>query len=99
MFSAVALDPTRLAILPADIASKAFEFGVNLPLPGLGGESGGLGGALGGAVQQLLGGGEQAQPQAQEGPTPTPTPSQEVEQEEQPSIVPDAGKLLKGLFQ
>ncbi len=90
MFNAVALDPARLANLPADIAGQATNFGINLP---------GLGGVLGGAVGGLLGGGEQEQPAAEEGPAPNgegPTPAQ---QEEEPSIVPDVGKLLKGLFQ
>jgi AsmA protein len=121
MFNAAALDPARLANLPADIAGQATNFGVNLP--GLGGtegtgggllegvlggttgdtessgESGGLGGIVGGAVGDLLGGGEQEQPAPEKGPTPsvqTPTPTP---QEEEPSIVPDPGKLLKGLFE
>ncbi|MEE9480085.1 MAG: AsmA family protein [Kiloniellales bacterium] len=69
------------------------------------GESGGLGGILGGAVGGLLGGGGSEQPAAEEGPAPTgegPTPTVEgpapTQQEEEPSIVPDASKLLKGLF-
>jgi AsmA protein len=70
-----------------------------------GGETGGLGGLLGGAVGGLLGGGESEQPVAEEGPAPTgagPTPTVEgpapTQQEEEPSIIPDASKLLKGLF-
>jgi AsmA protein len=127
MLSAAALDPERLANLPADIAGQAANFGVNLP--GLGGtegteggllegvlggttggtessgESGGLGGILGGAVGGILGGSGTEEPAAEEGPAPTvegPTPTVEgpapTQQEEEPSIVPDAGKLLKGLF-
>jgi hypothetical protein len=120
MLNAAALDPARLANLPADIAGQAINFGVNLPglggtegtggglLEGLlggttggtesSGESGGLGGILGGVVGGLLGGGEPEQPAAEEGPAPTgegPTPTQ---QKEEPSIIPDASKLLKGLF-
>ena len=103
MFNAAALDPERLANLPADIAGQATNFGVKLPgLGGSEGTGGGLieglpGGAAGGALQNLLGGGEQTQ--AEEGPTPTgqdPSPSEE---QEQPSIIPDAGKLLKRLRQ
>ena len=63
------------------------------------------GGILGGAVGGLLGGGGSEQPAAEEGPAPTgegPTPTVEgpapIQQEEEPSIVPDASKLLKGLF-
>jgi AsmA protein len=113
MFRAAAADPARLANLPADLADKASQFGVNLPIPGLGdGEGGGVGallegltgggefgGGLGGVLEGLLGGGTQGdQPQAQEGPEPSgpsPTPSEEPEQ---PSIIPDLGKQLKGLF-
>jgi AsmA protein len=89
MFAAAAADPARLANLPADIAKKASQFGVDLPIPGLGdGEGGGLGGALEG----LLGGGAQSdQPPAEEG-------AESSEEEPQPSLVPDLGKQLKGLF-
>jgi AsmA protein len=83
MFVAVAADPVRLVNLPANIANKALQFGVRLPIPGLGGEMGGgvkavlegvtgvgeSGGGLGGVLDSLLGGGKQVdQPQAQEQP-------------------------------
>lgn len=99
MLNAVAADPARLANLPADLANKASQFGVDLPIPGLGdGEGGGVEGLLegitGGALEGLLGGGTQGdQPQAQEGSAP----SEESEQE-QPSLIPELGKQLKGLF-
>jgi hypothetical protein len=96
MLNAVAADPARLANLPADIADKASQFGVNLPIPGLGGgdsEGGGVEGLLegvtGGALEGLLGGTKQEdQPPAEEG----------SEEQEQPSIIPELGKQLKGLF-
>lgn len=57
MFEAAAADPARLANLPSDIAEKAAQFGVDLPIPGLGdGEGlktileGATGGAAGGAT-------------------------------------------------
>jgi AsmA protein len=97
MFNAVALDPARLANLPADIAGQATNFGIKLP--------GRLGGVLGGAIGGLLGGGGQEQPAAEEGPAPTgegPTPTVKgpapTQQKKEPSILPDASKLLKGLF-
>ena len=109
MFQAAAADPARLANLPADIAKKASQFGVNLPIPGLGGgegEAGGVGavlegvtgseggGALGGALEGILGGGKKSDPPpAEEGAAPSEEPK-----EEQPSLVPDLGKQLKGLF-
>ncbi len=106
MFSAAAADPARLANLPADLADKASQFGVDLPIPGLGdGEGGGVegllegitgggesGGGLGGALEGILGGGTQGD-QPQEDPTPSEEP-----EEEQPALVPDLGKQLKGLF-
>ena len=115
MFAAAAADPARLANLPADLKDKAAQFGVNLPIPGLGGsEGGGLkkalegvtgggesGGGLGGALEGILGGGKQTkEPQAQESPAPSeesPAPSDEPK-EEQPTLIPDLGKQLKGLF-
>ncbi len=107
MFNAAALDPARLANLPADILGQATNFGVNLP--GLGGtagtEGGLLKGVLGSAVGGFLGGGEPEQPAAAEGSAPTgegPSPTVEgpapTQQEKEPSIIPDASKLLKGLF-
>ena len=99
MLNAVAADPARLANLPADLANKASQFGVDLPIPGLGdGEGGGVGelleGITGGALEGLLGGGTQGdQPQAQEGSAPSEEPEQE-----QPSLIPELGKQLKGLF-
>ena len=99
MLNAVAADPARLANLPADLANKASQFGVDLPIPGLGdGEGGGVEGLLegitGGALEGLLGGGTQGdQPQAQEDPAPSEEPEQE-----QPSLIPELGKQLKGLF-
>ena len=95
----LAADPARLANLPADLANKASQFGVDLPIPGLGdGEGGGVGelleGITGGALEGLLGGGTQGdQPQAQEGSAPSEEPEQE-----QPSLIPELGKQLKGLF-
>ena len=56
MFSAAALDPARLANLPADIAGKAIDFGVNLSLPGLGGAEGTDGGLLEGVLGGATGG-------------------------------------------
>ena len=53
----------------------------------------------------LLGGGEPEHPAAEEGPAPTgegPSPTVEgpapTQQEKEPSIIPDASKRLKGLF-
>jgi AsmA protein len=89
MFAAAAADPARLANLPDDVAKKAAQFGIDLPIPGLGdGEGGGLGGALEG----LLGGGAKPdQPPSEEG-------AESSEEEPKPSLVPDLGKQLKGLF-
>jgi AsmA protein len=106
LFAAAAADPARLANMPADIAEKAAQFGVDLPIPGLGGGEGGGEGGLGGliegatgsegagALEGLLGGGSQSEPPPEEeGAAPS-----EEEKEEQPSLVPDLGKQLKGLF-
>ncbi len=109
MFAAAAADPARLANLPSDIANKASQFGVDLPIPGLGGGEGGAGGvgavlegvtgsegggALGGALEGLLGGGKTSEPPpAEEGAAPSEEPEKEP-----PSLVPELGKQLKGLF-
>ena len=57
-------------------------------------EMGEGGGGLSGALEGVLGGGSQKQlPEAREGTTATEEPK-----EEQPSLVPELGKQLKGLF-
>ena len=92
MFKAAALDPERLANMPAAVLDQASQFGVTLPaIPGL--SSSEDGGGLGGALEGLLGGSTQKQPEVQEGATPSEEPK-----EEQPSLVPELGKQLKGLF-
>ncbi len=56
VFTKAALDPSRVANMPADMKDAAKNLGV--ALPGLGGEAGteGLGGAVGGALEGVLGG-------------------------------------------
>lgn len=126
MFEAAAADPARLANLPADIAEKAAQFGVDLPIPGLGdgeglktilegatggatggaaggassGEGGDSGGGLGGVVEGLLGGKKAEQPEAQgESTSGEETPSSgEDAKENEPALVPELGKQLKGLI-
>jgi len=94
MFNAAVLDPELLANMPAAVLDQASQFGVTLPaIPGLSGGEGG-GGGLAGALEGLLGGGTQKQqPEAQEGTTPSEEPK-----EEQPPLVQELGKQLKGLF-
>ncbi len=51
VFQQAATDPARLANMPAEMGDMAKQFGVDLPLPGLGGE----GGAAGAVLEQLPG--------------------------------------------
>jgi AsmA protein len=117
MFKAAAADPARLANLPANLKEKAANFGVNLPIPGLGDGEGGVkkllegatggksggesGGGVGGVVEGLLGGGKTSkEPSGQDAPASgeeSPTTGEEPKQE-QPTLVPELGKQLKGLF-
>ncbi len=57
MFRQAALDPERLANMPADLQGMAEGLGIPLKLPTVpsGGETGGVGGALGAAIGGALG--------------------------------------------
>ncbi|MFB3093149.1 MAG: AsmA-like C-terminal region-containing protein, partial [Dehalococcoidia bacterium] len=59
VFQAAALDPSRIANMPTNLLDAAQNFGVALPIPGVGGE-GGVAGAVGGALQGILGGGDKS---------------------------------------
>ena len=55
VFMQAAADPERLAKMPAEMGDMAKQFGVDLPLPGLGGE-GGAAGAAGQVLESVTGG-------------------------------------------
>ena len=110
VLAAAALDPARLAAMPADMLDAAKGFGVDLPLPGLGGGDGeGIGGILdavigggsdeessgvGGLIEGILGGGSSDTSGAEE-----PAEQESVAPEEIPGkIIEDAGEALKSLF-
>ena len=97
VFKAAALDPSRIANMPANLLDAAQNFGVALPIPGVGGE-GGVVGTVGSALQGILGGGKQTETQSTTQKGPQPTQQQQEQQQKQPSIVPDVGSILKKLF-
>ena len=62
VFQAAALDPSRIANMPTTLQDAAKNFGVALPIPGVGGEGAesGVTGAVGGVLQGILGGGDKS---------------------------------------
>jgi len=107
VLAAAMLDPARLAAMPADMLDAAKGFGIDLPLPDLGGGEG-IGGLLdavigggsdessgiGGLIEGILGGASSEPSGAEE-----PAEQEPIAPEEIPGkIFEDAGKALKSLF-
>ncbi|MCZ6522961.1 MAG: hypothetical protein O7A68_03725, partial [Alphaproteobacteria bacterium] len=110
VFTQAALDPERIANMPADLMGLAEGLGIPLKLPTLpSGETGGVGGALGAAIGGALGvlpgvsSGEQAT-----APAPAPAPAgscggvlgtlEQILKPKEPHQEPAPLKIFKGLF-
>jgi AsmA protein len=89
VLGAAALDPARLAAMPDNMLEAATGFGIDLPLPDLGGDGEGLGGLLdavpGGLLDSITGGGSEE------------TTSEEPA-EESVNPLEEAGDALNSLF-